>query len=132
MLTALMIVAPRREIALETWKVWHLSQEGSVLHGWGEDWKPTLTVCALSGKHLFGHAFKRVIERPDLAARVVEIRITSDRRAEIHYDAGKISRFDSSYPDTKPILNRWAVLNGAAVRAVCKLLTKGLIVRGDR
>lgn len=126
MLLAIMTGATRREATQATWRAWHLSREGSILFGWGEDWQPTLKTCRLTGKHLFGDAFKVIIEQPRLAARVSSIRLGADETAEIIYDEDKASRFDNTNPRKRQTaaFNRVAVLDGAVVKKVAELLAQ--------
>jgi hypothetical protein len=121
---AVILNGPRRESANATWLTWHLNQEGSVLSGWGEDWKPTLTICPLTGQHLFGEALKKIVEDERLAKRVKEIRVTSDLTAEIHFDGDKVSKFEKSYRNRDPLLYRAAVVNGMVWQAIAQLVKR--------
>lgn len=124
-LLAVVLNGPRKHAAEATWMTWHLNQEHSVLSGWGEDFKPTFAECPFTGHHLFGEALRAIIEDEDLAARVDEIRVASDLTAEIHYDGGKVSKFEKSYRDQFPFLYRVSVLNGLVLQAIAQLLKRG-------
>jgi len=126
MLAALMINGPRRDSAKNTWEVWHLNQEGSILGGWGECLQPTITRCPLTGMHLFGDAFKAILADEDLASRVKEVRIGSNGRAEIRFDDDAVSRFGvhQSLNRAGRYLHRVAVLDGFVVHGVCQLLKR--------
>ena len=121
---AVVLNGPRKESANSTWLTWHLNQEGSELSGWGENWKPKFAACPMTGRHLFGDALKSIIEDQDLAARVDEVRVSSDLYAEIRYDGGKVSRFEKPYRDQEPILRRDAVLQGIALQAISQLIKR--------
>lgn len=115
-LTALMVNSPRRETALATWGAWHLSQEGSTLSGWGDNFRPTIATCPLTGQHLFGNAFKVILSTSALASRVRRMRIDQGRQwAEIVYDKDKVSRFVSRGSKMSPNLNRVSELDGEVV-----------------
>ena len=124
-LLAVVLNGPRKDSATATWMTWHLNQEGSVLSGWGGDWKPTFTECPLTGQHLFGEALKTIIENEALARRVDEVRVASDRTAEIHFDDGKVSKFEKPYRDRDPLLYRVAVVKGTALQVVANLMKRG-------
>lgn len=122
-MTAAMLGKRRREVALATWHAWHLHVEGSELSGWGDDWKPTIKTCGLTGSPLFGEAFKLVLSNEDLARRVDEVRI-SDDHAEIHFDNGGISKFDEGHTPQRPHLTREARLDGFGVATIATLLKR--------
>lgn len=123
-LLAVTLNGPRKDSSTATWLTWHLNQEGSEVSGWGDDWKPTFKLCPLTKQHLFGEALKQIIEDVSLAARVDEVRVASDLSAEIHYDNGKISKFDKSYRETAPRLYRLAVVNGMVWQVAANLVTR--------
>jgi hypothetical protein len=120
---AYMIDGPRRETANLTWSAWHLSQAGSILSGWGADWQPTIAVCALTGQHLFGEALKVVLMKPEIAARVHEIRVAATEGwAEIAYDSDQVSRFEFANRGGHAMLCRVAVIKGLALQLLSKLI----------
>lgn len=121
---AVILNGPRKESAHATWMTWHLNREGSVLSGWGDDWKPTLTICPLTGQHLFGEALKKIVENDGLAKRVKEIRAASDLTAEIHFDDNNVSKFEKSYRDRDPLLYRVAVAKGTVWQMIAVLLKR--------
>lgn len=121
---AVILNGPRKESANATWMTWHLNQEGSVLAGWGEDWKPTLTICPLTGQHLFGEALKVIVENDALAKRVKEIRVASDLTAEIQFDNDKVSKFEKSYRNRDPLLYRVAVTKGTVWQMIAHLVKR--------
>lgn len=123
-LLAVAINGPRKENANATWLTWHLNQAGSVMSGWGEDWKPTVTYCPLTGMHLFGEALRKIVEDVDLARRVKEVRVASNHTAEIHFDEGKVSTFEKSYSDRAPLLYRLAVIDGSVWAMTAELVKR--------
>lgn len=120
LVVAIMLGKPRKEIALAVWNTWHHVHKGSVTSGWGENWKPTIVCCSLTGSPLFGEAFKAILASVDLAARVDEVRV-SDHFAEIRFDKDKVSRFED--PHRRNYLTREASLNGHAVKLIAGLLS---------
>lgn len=122
LLLALMIEAPRREIVHHTWTTWHMIQEGSKLAGWGADWQPKILACKLTGRALFGDAFRAILADRKIANRVDEIRVFDDR-AEIVYDKTKHSRFNDISPRVRNLF-RVSVLRGDAIKYVAQLLTE--------
>lgn len=126
LLTALMITeVPRREIADATWRIWHLSQEGSLRHGHRtNNPRPNYKPCPLTGRFVFGDAFKAVMENKELADRVNEIEVDSTgRTAEITYDTEKVSRFSDGRPVSTGLHRRGAI-DGTTVRAVAALVER--------
>lgn len=124
LLIAIMVNGPRKEAARNTWMTWHLNQEGSVLAGWGEDWKPTITVCPLTGQHLFGDAIKTIIENQDIAARVSKVHLSSDRSGEIHFDDGTVSKFHKGHNEPR-YFHRGATVDGIVLQAMAQMLRHG-------
>jgi len=120
LLLAIMVNGPRKEVAPNTWKTWHLDHEGSVLSGWGDDWKPTITICPLTRQHLFGDAIQAVIENQDLAARVEKVSVSLNRFGEIYFDDGKVSRFDRGHPE-RGYFHRTATVDGIVLQALSQL-----------
>lgn len=114
----------RSEVALQTWHAWHLSQTGSELSGWGDDWRPTIKACPLTKQHLFGEAFKAIISAPDIARRVVRVCIASDS-AEIVYDDEQVSKFESYPGRPNKGLRVISILDGYVVQVIAATLTRG-------
>lgn len=123
-LLAVALNGPRKDSAEATWATWHLNQEGSILSGFGDDWKPTFTFCPLTGQHLFGEALRAIVSDPALARRVSEVRAAADLNGEIHFDEGKVSKFSKPYRDREPHLYRVAVVRGRVWRMVARLVTQ--------
>ena len=91
-----------RRTAVETmWQYHELIQEGAELAGFGDDFKPTIPTCPLTGHRHFGTALKQIFETPALAERVKEITIIRDwPEATIDYYNGRASgcsRFVGEY-----------------------------------
>lgn len=122
-LLAVLVDGPRREAALRTWKAWHFNQEGSVTSGWrdGES-EPSLLECPLTQQHLFGDALRSILSDVDLAVRVDQISVSSNRTAEIRFDKDKVSRFDKGHRSIRPMLYSVSVLDGIAVHGIAALL----------
>ncbi|HQS18802.1 hypothetical protein [Reyranella sp.] len=123
---ALMVSSPTRaQAAFDTWNVWHLNQEGSVLSEFIGENKIKLTLCPLTGEHLFGEAFKAILSRSELAKSVQCVRIAGER-AEIQYlhkkGEVKASKFESRIPDSR-MLRRVAELDGRVVRMIAAMLS---------
>jgi hypothetical protein len=113
---------PRATAGEDTWRVWHLPQGGSVMAGWGENFKPKITVCALTGRHLFGDAMRDILSNVDLAKRVTQVRFSSEEgTAEIDYDDGKCSKFMFGFGKQR-LTYKVAVLKGAAVQHIAALV----------
>lgn len=122
LLVSLMVPGPRRDAATNTWMAWHLTQEGSVLSGWGEDWRPTLRLCPLTKQVVFGDAMKAVCGDEDLAKRVQEIRVLSNDTAEIVFDGDRVSRFTDATGGRELGLIKSASLRGDVLVMVARLL----------
>ncbi len=127
-LVAMMLDGPKATIASRVWRAWHLSQEGSVLGGWGDDWKPTVTTCELTGAHLFGDALKKVLGDEDLARQVDKVRIAGDRSAEIFHENGKVSRFEGHH-SAPPLLTRFAEVSGMVIADIASILKPAATAR---
>ena len=121
---AVVLNGPRKESANATWMTWHLNQEGSVLAGWGEDFRGKFTICPLTGQHLFGEALKKIVEDDVLAKRVKEIRVASDLPAEIEFDDHRVSKFEKSYRNRDPLLYRVAVTKGTVWQMIAHLVKR--------
>lgn len=121
---AVILNGPRKESANATWLTWHLNQEGSVLSGWGEDFRGKFTICPLTGQHLFGEALKVIVENEAIAKRVKEVRVASDLTAEIHFDDDKVSKFEKSYRNRDPLLYRVAVTTGTVWQMIAMLVKR--------
>lgn len=115
-LLAAVLNGPRKQASYSTWMTWHLNHEGSVLSGYGDDWKPTFTKCELTGKHLFGDALKQIISDISLANRVRQVRVSSNLVGEIVFDDGKVSRFEKAHRHSDPGLYRLSVLSGRVLQ----------------
>lgn len=130
MLVAIMMNGMKSDIADRVWRAWHLVQQGSVLSGFGEDWKPTVKLCPLTHKFLFGDALKATLSDPRMAERVNTIRIRLDcQMGEFVYDNGKASRFkdhpeQKDRPENEPPLMRTAELEGEILVMLSKLLAR--------
>lgn len=121
---AVALNGPRKESATATWQTWHLNQEGSILSGMGEDFQGHFAICPLTKQHLFGEALKAIIEDVELAERVKEVRVASNRTAEIRYDAESISKFEKPHSEYTP-LYRVAVVDGRVWRQIARLIESG-------
>jgi len=122
---ALMLDAPRREVAIATWRAWHISHRGSILSGWGEDFEPTLAECKLTRRHLFGEAFKATLSDPELAKRVSLVRVDARSEiAEIHYDGDEISEFEEEYHRRTEGLRIVGELSGNLLHRIAVLITR--------
>jgi hypothetical protein len=116
---------PRSETAEKIWLAWHLPQQGSVLSGWGEDWKPTFATCKLTGTHLFGHAFESIIRSAKIAARVQKVRVdTSGAFAEIKFDKGETSTFTHQYQRGPLFLRKVVEIDGQSLQLIATMLEK--------
>ena len=113
---AVMVGGPRRHALDSMFRYHELLQEGAIVAGYGDDFKPTLPDCPFTGKRAFGTAFAHVLKTPNLAERVETIRITRDwPEAVIEYREDgtvKKSRFVREY-DTQRL--RVISLPGAIV-----------------
>lgn len=118
---AVALNGPRKESASSTWTTWHLPQEGSVLSGWG-DFEPKFAVCPVTHQHLFGEALKQLVSNKALADEVRETRVSSNRKAEIEFKDGRVSRFEKPNRHDDPNLYRLAVIKGDVWRAVAVLI----------
>lgn len=118
------IDSPRAVTAEATWRVWHIPQEGSELAGWGDDWRPTITKCGLTGQHLFGSAFQTILGDPSVARRVKRVRFACDGSyAEIFYDGEKVSRFKHTVPRRgRNFVRKVAEIEGIALLMISNVI----------
>ena len=126
---AVMAGGARQRAVEQMFKYHELLQEGCVLSGWGRDFKPTIKLCPLTGEKAFGAALARILESPELAARVETITIVRDwPEAVIEYldgDARRQSRFVNERPGDPIQVNRYtgalvtnSMLGGAIVHQI--------------
>lgn len=114
---------PRASAGQDTWRVWHFPHADSVLAGAGRDFEPTFAECALTGCHLFGHAFQSILSSAALARRVDEVRMSTEGDfAEIEFDSNQVSRFKYPYSQGLHFSYKVSVLTGAAVHMIAGLL----------
>lgn len=124
-LLAFLLGTKRADAAKATWEAWHIHPSGTALGGWTKDGpEPEPVRCSITGKTLFGDAFKAILADADLAARIKEIRIdTSGAWAEITSDKGNISRFDEPSEDGSSF-GRVAWISGHALFSIALLLNR--------
>lgn len=113
----------RSDIAHRVWDAWHLCAEGSVLSGWGDDFKPTLHHCDLTGEFLFGEALKTILSDRDLPRLIQKLRITNNGEAAIYHSGDKASTFKRQHGTEKYMpLVRAAELDGHLLRSIAGML----------
>jgi hypothetical protein len=82
-LLAVMLGGKRADVGERVWRSWHMHHEGSVLAGWGKDFRGKLVRCKMTGQVLFGNAVQAALANEEWTRSIDKLRVSGDHFGEI-------------------------------------------------